>query len=88
MTQNNQPALSDAEQRCAEHAELPDYVLTYGTELCLVPQLKRYIDSFIDECEAEICNDLGSHESNALPAYSEGYDDGLRAAINAIRRLV
>jgi hypothetical protein len=79
--------LNDAQERAALLALFPDYVLAPGTELCLVPHLKRYAEALAEEGEEEIMQDLGINEGTAHPQYTEGFDDGLRHAAQALRKL-
>lgn len=75
---------SEALVRCFDVSEFPDYVTTYGTELCLVPQLIRFSRALALESEQEIIQYLGAHDDIAHPQYSEGFDDGLRHAARLI----
>jgi hypothetical protein len=80
--------LNDAQERSALLALFPDYVLAPGTELCLVPHLKRYAEALAEEGEEEIMMDLGINDEAAHPQYSEGFDDGLRHAAKVLKRLL
>jgi hypothetical protein len=78
------PNPSDALVRAFDASEFPDYVTTYGTELCLVPHLIRFSQALALESEQELINELGLHESNAHPEYASGFDDGLRHAARVL----
>lgn len=78
---------NDAQERCAQMALFPEYITTLGTELCLLPHLIRFSEAVVEECEQEILMDMGINEVASHPQYSEGFDDGLRHAAKAIRRL-
>jgi hypothetical protein len=81
------PKPCDALVRCLDQSGLPDYATTYGTELCIVPQLIALSQALAEEAEQEIISDLGANEGIDHPQYSEGFDAGLRHAAAAIRRL-
>lgn len=46
----------------AVEAKLPDYVLEYGTELCLAPHLEKFAELLLTEC----CNKIESEYKYAL----------------------
>jgi len=37
-------------KQLAQQAKLPDYLLEYGTELCVAPHLERFAKLIIREC--------------------------------------
>ena len=73
----------DALVRAFDAAELPSYVTTYGTELCLVPHLIRLSQELALESEQEIIQDMGMYDGQ----YGEGFDEGLRHAARALLKL-
>jgi hypothetical protein len=75
--------LNPAQERCAQLALFPDYVLTPGTELCLIPHIQRYTEALADEYEQQILGDLALHDGE----FGAGFDAGLRAAISSIQAL-
>jgi hypothetical protein len=44
-------------KQLAEQAKFPDYVLKYGTELCLAPHLENLAELIVKECDT-ILSDL------------------------------
>lgn len=81
------PKPNDAVVRCLDQSSFPSYVTTYGTELCLVPQLLAFSRALAEEGEQEIIADLGTYEGTAHAQYSEGFDDGLRHAAQLLLRM-
>jgi hypothetical protein len=81
------PKPNDAVVRCLDQSSFPSYVTTYGTELCLVPQLMAFSRALAEEGEQEIVSELGLNEGTSHPQYSEGFDDGLRHAARVLLKL-
>lgn len=47
----------------AQQAKLPEYVLEYGTELCLAPHLEKFAELIVREC-ADIAKQTEPDDGN------------------------
>jgi hypothetical protein len=51
----------------AVQARLPDYLLEYGTELCVAPHLEKFAKLIVQECISTLDKDDGAtHHSELL----------------------
>lgn len=51
----------------AVEAKLPDYVLKYGTELCLAPHLEKFAELIVRECYETIKKDMELAHIQLIP---------------------
>lgn len=76
----------------AVQAKLPDYLLEYGTELCVAPHLQRFAELIIAECKLaareEIVrdSDIDAESDPLVKEYLKGNNGGVVDSIVAIQQ--
>ena len=76
----------------AQQAKLPDYVLEYGTELCLRPHLEKFAELIAQECiiqaRTQMYNDdeISSEEDPLMLKLSLASNVGVESAVEAIQQ--
>lgn len=76
----------------AQQAKLPDYVLEYGTELCLIPHLEKFAELIVNECisqartEMYTDDEISSEKSSVMFKLSLASNVGVESAVKAIQK--
>jgi hypothetical protein len=51
-------------KKLAVQAKLPDYLLEYGTELCVAPHLEKFAELIVRECRKVIADDIDDNSDD------------------------